>query len=107
MVLGIAYKKNIDDMRESPAAEIMEILAAKGAELAYCDPHVPVFPRMREHRFELKSVPLDEASLRAADCVLIATDHDAFDYAAIARHAALVIDTRGRYREPLPNVVRA
>ena len=107
LVLGIAYKKNIDDMRESPAAEIMEILAAKGAELAYCDPHVPVFPRMREHRFELKSVPLDEASLRAADCVLIATDHDAFDYAAIARHAALVIDTRGRYREPLPNVVRA
>ena len=107
LVLGIAYKKNIDDMRESPAAEIMEILAAKGAELAYSDPHVPVFPRMREHRFELKSVPLDEASLRAADCVLIATDHDAFDYAAIARHAALVIDTRGRYREPLPNVVRA
>ena len=107
LVLGIAYKKNIDDMRESPAAEIMEILAAKGAELAYCDPHVPVFPRMREHRFELKSVPLDEASLRAADCVLIATDHDAFDYAAIARHAALVVDTRGRYREPLPNVVRA
>ena len=107
LVLGIAYKKNIDDMRESPAAEIMEILAAKGAELAYSDPHVPVFPRMREHRFELKSVPLDEASLRAADCVLIATDHDAFDYAAIARHAALVVDTRGRYREPLPNVVRA
>jgi UDP-N-acetyl-D-glucosamine dehydrogenase len=107
LVLGIAYKKNIDDMRESPAAEIMEILAAKGAELAYSDPHVPVFPPMREHRFDLRSVPLDEANLRSADCVLIATDHDAFDYAAIARHAALVIDTRGRYRDPLPNVVKA
>jgi len=107
LVLGIAYKKNIDDMRESPAAEIMEILAAKGAQLAYSDPHVPVFPRMREHRFALQSVPLGEASLRAADCVLIATDHDAFDYAAIAKHAALVVDTRGRYREPLPNVVQA
>jgi UDP-N-acetyl-D-glucosamine dehydrogenase len=107
LVLGIAYKKNVDDMRESPAAQIMEILAAKGAELAYSDPHVPVFPPMREHRFDLRSVPLDEAALRAADCVLIATDHDAFDYAAIAKHAALVIDTRGRYGEPLPNVVKA
>ncbi len=107
LVLGIAYKKNIDDMRESPAAEIMAILTAKGAKLEYSDPHVPVFPPMREHRFELKSVALTEARLREADCVLIATDHDAFDYAAIVKHAKLVVDTRGRYREALPNVVKA
>ncbi len=107
LVLGIAYKKNVDDVRESPAAEIMEILRARGAALDYSDPHVPVFPRMREHAFELESVSLTARALSAYDGVVLVTDHDAFDYALIAAHARLVVDTRGRYAEPAGNIVKA
>jgi UDP-N-acetyl-D-glucosamine dehydrogenase len=107
LVLGIAYKKNVDDMRESPAVAIMELLRAKGADIAYSDPHVPVFPRMREHRFDLKSVELTERTLATYDCVVLATNHDAFDYDLIRRHARLIVDTRGVYLEPAANVVKA
>jgi len=94
LALGIAYKKNIDDPRESPSAEIIELLRDRGAEVSYHDPHLPVFPSMRKHRIDLKSVALTPATLASADCVLILTDHDAVDYAAIAQHAKLVVDTR-------------
>jgi UDP-N-acetyl-D-glucosamine dehydrogenase len=107
LVLGIAYKKNVDDMRESPAVELMSLLAARGARVAYCDPHVPVFPRMRNYRFDLESVALDAERLMQYDAVLIATDHDVFDYEMIRRHAQLIIDTRGVYRERAPHIVRA
>jgi UDP-N-acetyl-D-glucosamine dehydrogenase len=107
LMLGIAYKKNVDDMRESPAVVLMELLLAKGAQLAYTDPHVPVFPRMREHRFELTSTPLTPQALEDFDCVVLATNHDAFDYEMIRRHAALIVDTRGVYLEPADNIVRA
>lgn len=107
LVLGIAYKKNVDDMRESPAVELMELLRDKGAILSYCDPWVPVFPPMREHRFDLTSVDLSAEVLRQQDLVLLATNHDLFDYAFIREHAALVVDTRGVYLEPAPNVVKA
>ncbi len=73
LVLGLAYKKNVDDVRESPAARIMELLRERGALLNYSDPHVPEFPRMREHRFELSSVALDAKSLAAQDCVVLVT----------------------------------
>jgi UDP-N-acetyl-D-glucosamine dehydrogenase len=107
LMLGVAYKKNVDDMRESPAVVLMELLRAKGAEVAYSDPHVPVFPRMRAHRFDLKSVALDAAAVSGFDCVVLATNHDAFDYALIQRHAQLIVDTRGVYLEPAANVVKA
>jgi UDP-N-acetyl-D-glucosamine dehydrogenase len=107
LVLGLAYKKNVDDVRESPAAQIMELLRTRGAQLDYADPFVPKFPRMREHRFELESVALDARMLERYDCVVLVTDHDAFDYALIQRHARVVVDTRGRYRDPAPNVVKA
>jgi len=94
LALGIAYKKNIDDPRESPSAEIIELLRDRGAEVSYHDPHLPVFPSMRKHRIDLKSVALTPATLAAADCVLILTDHDAVDYSVIAQHAKLVVDTR-------------
>ncbi|GBF34172.1 UDP-glucose dehydrogenase [Desulfocucumis palustris] len=98
LVMGISYKKNIDDMRESPAVKIMEILSARGAIIKYCDPYVPVFPKMRRHYFPLKSMELSKEVLQQADCVLIATDHDCFDYDYIYNNARLIIDTRGRYR---------
>ena len=85
----------------------MELLHAKGAVIAYSDPFVPSFPRMREHSFDLSSERLDEKTLKSADCVVLVTDHDAFDYELIARHAALLVDCRGRYREERANLVRA
>jgi UDP-N-acetyl-D-glucosamine dehydrogenase len=107
LVLGIAYKKNIEDVRESPAAQIMEILRERGAQLSYSDPHVPAFPRMREHKFDLVSTPLTKEGLSRQDCVVLVTDHDAFDYQEIAAHSRLLVDTRGRYPIPLNNVVKA
>lgn len=107
LVLGIAYKKNVDDMRESPAVELMEILRDKGAEIDYADPHVPVFPKLRGHRFDLASVTPTPDTLPGYDLVLLATDHDAFDYPMIRQHARLIVDTRGIYREAAANVVRA
>jgi UDP-N-acetyl-D-glucosamine dehydrogenase len=107
LVLGIAYKKNVDDMRESPAVEIMELIQAKGAKVAYSDPHVPVFPKMREHSFKLSSEPLTAENLATFDAVLLATDHDRFDYELIKQHARLIIDSRGKYREPAEHIVKA
>lgn len=107
LVLGVAYKKNVDDMRESPSVELMEILRDKGAIIGYTDPHVPVFPKMRGHRFELASVALTPESIAGYDLVLLATDHSAFDYAMIKTHAKLIVDTRGVYQGLAENVVRA
>ncbi len=107
LVLGIAYKKNVDDMRESPAVEIMELLRGRGAIVSYSDPHVPRFPKMRAHAFDLQSVLLTAELLASQDCVIVATDHDAFDYDLIAAHAPLVVDTRGRYAEGGANIVKA
>lgn len=107
LVLGIAYKKNVDDMRESPSVEIMELIEAKGARVAYSDPHVPVFPKMREHHFDLSSEPLSAENLASFDAVVLATDHDKFDYQLISQHARLVIDSRGKYRTPAGHIIKA
>lgn len=108
LVLGIAYKKNVDDMRESPSVALMEKLQDMGATIAYSDPHVPVFPRLRDHtHFDLDSVELTPEAIAGFDCVLIATDHDRFDYDAIKRHGKLIVDTRGRYLEPAPHIVKS
>lgn len=107
LVLGIAYKKNVDDMRESPSVEIMELIEAKGGIVGYSDPHVPVFPKMREHHFELSSEALTAENLASFDAVVLATDHDKFDYTLIQAHARLLIDSRGKYRAPQANVIKA
>jgi UDP-N-acetyl-D-glucosamine dehydrogenase len=107
LVLGIAYKKNVDDMRESPSVIMMEKLRDLGAEIHYSDPHIAVFPKMREHNFDLRSVELSPESLSSYDCVLLATDHDRFDYEFVKRHAKLIVDCRGRYRERAANIARA
>lgn len=107
LVLGIAYKKNVDDMRESPSVVLMEKLLRNGAVVDYSDPHVPVFPRIRRCYFDLASVELNEENLKSYDCILIATNHDAFDYEAIHTHASLIVDTRGMYRCKSSNVVHA
>ena len=96
LILGLSYKKNIDDTRESPAVEIMSLLEEKGADIAYSDPHVPIFPRKRDYFFELKSVALIEENIQQYDCIVIATDHDAFDYELLLEHSQMIVDTRGR-----------
>jgi UDP-N-acetyl-D-glucosamine dehydrogenase len=92
---GVAYKKDVDDPRESPSFELMELLIARGADLSYSDPHVPVLPSMRHFDLpEMESSELTPSFLASLDAVLIATDHTAFDYDMIVQHAPLVIDTR-------------
>ena len=95
LVLGVAYKKDIDDARESPAAEVLHLLAQRGETVAY---HDPLIPRFREYGHDLESVPLTDGALDEADLVLILTDHSAVDYAFVARHARLVLDTRNATR---------
>jgi UDP-N-acetyl-D-glucosamine dehydrogenase len=107
LVLGISYKKDVDDMRESPAVRLMEILREKGAEIAYSDPHVPVFPKMREHRFDLESTELTDKSIASYDLLLLATNHSAFDYKFIQKYAQVIVDTRGVYRDRLSNVIKS
>ncbi len=93
-VLGVAYKKDVDDPRESPAFPVLELLAQRGAEVSYNDPHVPRLPRMRHHTIRLDSRPLTPEFLAGQDCVVIVTDHSAYDFDEIVRHARLVVDTR-------------
>jgi UDP-N-acetyl-D-glucosamine dehydrogenase len=107
LILGIAYKKNVDDMRESPAVELMEILTKKGALIDYSDPHIPVFPTLRKHFFNLKSVQINETSIKKYDCLLLVTNHDKFNYELIKKNAELIIDTRGVYSKPADNIVKA
>lgn len=107
LVLGIAYKKNVDDMRESPSVEILEIIEGKGALVAYSDPHVPVFPKMREHHFSLSSEPFTAENLAQFDAIILATDHDKFDYELLKVSAKLIIDSRGKFREPAGHIIKA
>lgn len=95
LVLGIAYKPDIDDIRETPAAEIIELLTKMGANVSYHDPHVPVLADMRKYMgIDMDSVELTPEVLAAADCVLVVTDHAAIDWAMVGREAKLIVDTR-------------
>jgi UDP-N-acetyl-D-glucosamine dehydrogenase len=107
LALGIAYKRDVDDTRESPSVLVMEMLRAKGAVVEYSDPYAPVFPKMREHKFDLNSLDLTPENLASFDAVVVLTDHSNFDYNHILKHAKLVIDTRGKYRLTDPKVVKA
>ncbi len=99
MVLGVAYKKDVDDVRESPSLKIIEQLTLRGAKVDYHDPHFPQIHKLRHYNFEgMKSVPIDSKSLGAYDCVLIATDHSCFDYPMIVESSQLVVDARNATR---------
>ncbi|MBL7251757.1 nucleotide sugar dehydrogenase [Alloalcanivorax sp. C16-2] len=108
LILGIAYKKNVDDMRESPAVEIMQLIESKGGIIEYSDPHVPVFPMLRKKQYKLNSTPLNDQTLPLFDASILCTEHDAFDYNLIKNNSALIIDTRGKFRtESSSKVVHA
>jgi len=99
LVLGVAYKKDVDDLRESPSLKLLELLTARGAKLDYNDPYFPALHKMRHYDFShMKSVELTPQNLAAYDCVLIATDHTQYDYDAIVKNSKLVVDTRNATR---------
>jgi UDP-N-acetyl-D-glucosamine dehydrogenase len=98
LVLGVAYKPNVDDTRESPALRLLDLLRERGARIAYHDPWVPVLGRFRHYTFDLRSTPLTAEALRRSDAVLVVTAHDGFDAEFIVRHARLVVDTRNLTR---------
>jgi UDP-N-acetyl-D-glucosamine dehydrogenase len=98
-ILGVAYKRDVDDPRESPSFQLLELLAARGAKLSYSDPHIPRLPKMRHYEVpELTNSMLTEQFLSEQDCVLIVTDHSAFDYDSIVKHSRLIVDTRNALR---------
>ena len=107
LILGLAYKKNVDDIRESPSVEIMQQLQDGGAEISYSDPLIPVFPGMRKYHFDLESIDLTPESLQSYDCVVISTDHDLFDFEPVLSHAAAIVDARGVFRKPTKKVYPA
>jgi UDP-N-acetyl-D-glucosamine dehydrogenase len=110
-ILGMAYKKDIDDPRESPGFELMDLLLKKGAAVSYNDPHIPTLPKMRHWpHLKMTSSPLTAEYLAAQDCVLIATDHTAYDYSWVVSASKLVVDTRNAtksVRENRNRIVRA
>lgn len=100
LVLGLAYKKDVDDCRESPSFKVIELLEERGAEVSYHDPHIPVAPKTRNYDLERASVPLTRENLAGFDAALIVTDHSDVDYAAVVEHCPVVVDTRNAVREP-------
>jgi UDP-N-acetyl-D-glucosamine dehydrogenase len=94
LILGLAYKKDVDDVRESPSLELIELLKNKGAKVDYNDPYVPRTHKMRRYDLKMSSVPLAEKNLKRYDCVVISTNHSSYDYGLIAKHSRLIVDTR-------------
>ncbi|MEW6381032.1 MAG: UDP binding domain-containing protein, partial [bacterium] len=109
LVLGIAYKKDVDDPRESPSFKVIELYQSKGAVVDYNDPYVPELPKMRHHALSMKSVPLTEHTVSSYDAVVIVTDHSDYDYKWLYSVAKLIIDTRNALRVSLKDekVVKA
>jgi len=107
LVLGLAYKKNVDDLRESPSLELMDSLIDKGANVEYSDPFFKTIPHTRKHQFELKSKKIDSDSLQSVDLVILATDHDQFNYELIEKESPIIIDTRGKFSNSIDKVIKA
>lgn len=107
LVLGLAYKKDVEDVRESPSIELIKILKEKGGDIAYCDPFVPVFPKDKDHNFDMRSIELNADNLNQFDLVLLATNHTVFDYEMIKNNSKIIVDTRGVYPVSTNNVVKA
>jgi UDP-N-acetyl-D-glucosamine dehydrogenase len=104
LILGVAYKKDVDDLRESPTLKIMQLLHDRGAKLDYNDPYFPQLHKMRHYNYsEMKSVPLNPHTIGSYDAVVIATDHSSYDFTAIVDAAKLVVDTRNATRRLVRN----
>lgn len=109
LIMGLAYKKDIDDTRESPSLKLIELLMQNGANVDYNDPYIPQTRKMRKYDFNKSSVTLTQETLRQYDCVVIATDHTSYDYELVVNNSALVVDTRNATKNFTNNgnIVRA
>lgn len=107
LLLGLAYKKNVDDPRESPSVVILDKLIKKGVLVDYSDPHIPSFPKMRKFSYDMTSVDVTAETLSEYDCVMVVTHHDRFDWELIRKHARLIVDTRGVYEVREGKIIRA
>jgi len=107
LILGMAYKKDSDDIRESPSLELIEILERKGADVSYNDPYIPRIPKMRRHQITKTSVEITKKNLRRFDAVLISTDHTCYDYKFILQNSKMIVDTRNAVKKKSKKVVRA
>ncbi len=105
LILGISYKKNVDDIRESPSLDIINLLNKKEAKVEFCDPFFEYLPKTRKFNFNLKRIDMTKETLSSFDVVILATDHDIFDYEQIKKYSKLIIDTRGRFA-PSDNIIR-
>ena len=99
LLLGAAYKKNVDDMRESPSLKLIEILREKGAVVDYSDPYIPKLPPTRKYKYDMESVDLSKENLNGYDLVLLSTDHDNFDYVLIEEASNIILDTRNAFEK--------
>lgn len=99
LILGAAYKKNIDDMRESPSLKLVEIFLHKGAKVEYNDPYVPKLPATRHYKFDMESVELTKENISNFDVIVVSTDHDIYDYDFIYQHSNLIVDTRNAFKK--------
>ena len=107
LILGIGYKKDVDDLRESPSLKLIEILKKQGAEIDYNDPFIAKIPQVRKYKYDMKSIALTPKTLSAYDAVIIATDHSNYDFNTIVKHAPLIIDTRNAIKKKSKKVVKA
>jgi len=98
LILGLAYKKNIDDLRESPSLELIELLLEKGAHVDYSDPFIAETHKTRKNNFNMKSISINKESLNSFNLAILATDHDDFDYKLIEKESKLIVDTRGKFK---------
>tara|TARA_B100000212_G_scaffold341990_1_gene327036 strand:+ start:589 stop:1908 length:1320 start_codon:yes stop_codon:yes gene_type:complete len=105
LILGISYKKNIDDIRESPSLDIINLLIQKEAKVEFCDPFFEILPKTRKFNFDLKGITITKENLSDFDAVILASDHDIFDYELIQKYSKIIIDTRGRFA-PSDNIIR-
>ena len=97
LILGVAYKKDIDDMRESPSLRLIELFREKSCEVSYNDPYVPKLPKTRKYQFDMESVELTKENLKKFDLVVLSTDHSDYDYKMIAENANLILDSRNAF----------
>ena len=107
LVLGLAYKKNVNDLRESPSLEIYSILSKKGGDVSYSDKFVPSLPKLRSYDLEGTESVDYKSKISEFDCVIISTDHDYYDYEFLLSESKLLVDTRGRLRGERNNLIRA
>jgi UDP-N-acetyl-D-glucosamine dehydrogenase len=103
LIVGAAYKKDVKDLRESPAIEIIETLQARGVNVSFYDPFLPY---LKIHEIDLKRIEISSKSLKTFDCVIIVTDHTKVDYSFIKKHAKLIFDTRNVYKQGGKNIIR-